>query len=54
MQQKSIERKKQGYVAPHVEVIAIEPQGMLCASTDAAAYAGGGTESMNLTDVNWP
>lgn len=44
-----------GYEAPHVEVIEIEPQGILCASGGVAAtYAGGGTESMNLTDVNWP
>ena len=43
------------YEAPKAEVIEIELQGILCASGGASAtYAGGGTESMNLTDVNWP
>ena len=51
MQRQALKR----YEAPQVEVIAIEPQGILCASGGATAtYAGGGTESMNLTDVNWP
>ena len=46
---------KKGYEAPKAEIIEIEPQGILCASGGVAAtYAGGGTESMNLTDVNWP
>jgi len=50
---KTTNRKR--YEAPHVEVIEIEFQGILCASGGAAAsYASGGTESMNLTDVNWP
>lgn len=49
---KTTNRKR--YEAPHVEVIEIEPQGILCVSGGAAAYAGGGTESMNLTNVNWP
>ena len=48
-------KTRRSYEAPQVEVIAIEPQGILCASGGATAtYAGGGTESMNLTDVNWP
>ena len=38
-----------------MEVIAIETQSVLCASGGApATTADGGTESMNLTDVNWP
>lgn len=48
-------KTRQSYETPQVEVIEIEPQGILCASGGAAAsYASGGTESMNLTDVNWP
>lgn len=35
------------YETPYVEVIEIEPQGMLCASGDAATNAGGGTTNMN-------
>lgn len=42
------------YEAPAVELIVIETQDVLCISGDAAASAGAGTESMNLTDVNWP
>ena len=46
---------KKGYEAPKAEIIEIEPQGILCASGGVAAtYAGGGTESMTMTDVNWP
>ena len=53
MQAKAVNKK--GYEAPKAEIIEIEPQGILCASGGVAAtYAGGGTESMNLTDVNWP
>ncbi len=53
MQVKAVNKK--GYEAPKAEIIEIEPQGILCASSGvAASYAGGGTESMNLTDVNWP
>ena len=48
-------KTRRSYETPKVEVIVIEPQGILCASGGVAAtYAGGGTESMNLTDVNWP
>jgi len=54
MQVKALNQKRQRYETPKVEVIAIEPQGILCTSGGAAAYAGGGTETMNLTDVNWP
>lgn len=42
------------YDAPKVEIVEVEPQGVLCASADAAAYAGGGTESMTMTDIDWP
>ena len=45
-------QKRQGYAAPMAEVIVIESHGVLCAS--AADGSKGGTESMNLTDVNWP
>ena len=44
--------KQKGYAAPKAEIIVIESQGVLCAS--AADGSKGGTESMNLTDVNWP
>ncbi len=47
-------KKRQVYEAPRAEIIEIEPQGILCASGGAAAYADGGTESMTMTDVNWP
>ena len=49
MQRQALKR----YEAPQVEVIAIEPQGILCASGDAAGY-GGGTETMNMTNIKWP
>ena len=39
------------YESPHVEVIKIETQGVLCASGEGGTR--GGTESMNLTNVNW-
>ena len=42
------------YETPQVEVIEIEPQGMLCASGGVATNAGGGTESMNMVDISWP
>lgn len=45
-------QKRQGYEAPRVEVIAIESQGILCASAEGGSR--GGTETMNLTEVNWP
>ena len=44
--------KQKVYEAPMAEVIVIESQGVLCASV--ADGSKGGTESMNLTDVNWP
>ncbi len=44
--------KRQGYVAPLVEVIEMETQGILCASAESGTR--GGTENMNLTEVNWP
>jgi hypothetical protein len=42
------------YEAPQVEVIEIEPQGLLCASGGVATNAGGGTESMNMVEIDWP
>ncbi len=43
------------YETPQVEVIEIEPQGMLCASGGVAAtYADGGTESMTMVEIDWP
>jgi len=42
------------YEAPQVEVIEIEPQGLLCASGGVATSAGGGTESMNMVEIDWP
>lgn len=45
-----LERK--AYEAPQAEFLAIEMQGILCASAEGGTR--GGTESMNLTNVNWP
>ena len=42
------------YEAPQVEVIEIEPQGLLCASGGVATNAGGGTESMTMVEIDWP
>ena len=42
------------YESPQVEVIEIEPQGILCASGGVATNAGGGTESMNMVEIDWP
>ena len=42
------------YEAPQVEIIEIEPQGILCASGGVATNAGGGTESMNMVEIDWP
>ena len=50
---KSSLKTRRGYEAPAVEVIVVETQSVLCAS-GGATTTGGGTESMNLTDVNWP
>jgi hypothetical protein len=48
-------KMRRTYEAPIAELIVIETQGVLCASGGApVTSAGGGTESMNLTDVNWP
>jgi hypothetical protein len=44
--------KRQVYEAPQAEVIVIETQGILCASAEDGSR--GGTESMNLTNVDWP
>ena len=51
MKMKTIEKC---YEAPQVEVIEIEPQGLLCASGGVATNAGGGTESMNMVEIDWP
>ncbi len=40
------------YEAPKAEVIVMETQGILCASGEGGSR--GGTESMNLTNVDWP
>ena len=44
--------KRQGYEAPKAEVIVLETQGILCASIEGGTR--GGTETMNMTEVNWP
>ena len=44
--------KRQGYEAPKAEAIAMETQGILCASAEGSTR--GGTETMNMTEVNWP
>jgi len=46
-------KTRRTYEAPTAEVIVVETQGVLCVS-GSATTTGGGTESMNLTDVNWP
>ena len=48
MQRQALKR----YEAPHVEFIEIETQGILCASAEGGTR--GGTETMNMTNVNWP
>ena len=42
------------YETPQVEVIEIEPQDMLCTSGGVVTNAGGGTESMNMVEIDWP
>ena len=42
------------YEAPQAEVIEIKPQGVLCASGGAVTNMGGGTESMNMVEIDWP
>ena len=42
------------YEAPQAEIIEIEPQGILCASGGVATNAGGGTETMNMVEIDWP
>lgn len=44
--------KRQGYEAPKTEAIAMETQGILCSSAEGGTR--GGTETMNMTEVNWP
>ena len=43
--------KWQIYEAPKAEIIEIETQGILCSSGGGTR---GGTENMNLTNINWP
>lgn len=45
-----LERK--GYEAPRAEVVAMENQGVLCSSAEGGTR--GGTESMNMTEIDWP
>jgi hypothetical protein len=40
------------YESPMTEIIAIEFQGVLCASGGAAFSTGGGTTNMNIQDGN--
>ena len=40
------------YEAPKAEVIAIESQGVLCAS-GGASYSAGGTTNMNINNFGW-
>ena len=44
--------ERKAYETPQAEIIAMETQGILCASAEGGTR--GGTESMNLIDVNWP
>lgn len=44
--------KRQRYEAPKAEVIGMETQGVLCVSAEEGTR--GGTENMNLTNVDWP
>ena len=50
MQKQLLNLKRQGYEAPKSEIITIETQCVLCASAPGVRT----TESMNLTDINWP
>ena len=40
------------YEAPKAEVLAIESQGVLCAS-GGASYSAGGTTNMNINNFGW-
>ena len=42
------------YEAPQAEIIEIKPQGVLCASGGAVTNMGGGTETMNMVEIDWP
>jgi len=41
------------YEAPQAEIIAIEHQGVLCASGGAAYSTGGGTTNMGINNYGW-
>ena len=43
---------RQNYETPKMEVIVLETYGIMCSS--AGDGTRGGTESLNLTNVNWP
>jgi len=46
--------KQKVYEAPKAEIIAIESQGVLCASSGAATTTGGGgTTNMNIQGYGW-
>ena len=42
------------YEAPQAEIIEIETRSVLCASGGVTTSAGGGTESMTMTTIDWP
>ena len=43
------------YESPQAEVIAIETRSVLCGSGGAVATnANGGTETMNMVEIDWP
>ena len=43
--------KGQIYEAPKAVIIEVETQGILCSSVHGTR---GGTESMDMTNINWP
>jgi hypothetical protein len=49
-----MKKTEKRYDAPQVEVIEIETQSVLCASGGVATNAGGGTETMNMVEIDWP
>ena len=43
------------YESPQAEVIAIETRSVLCGSGGAVVTnANGGTETMNMVEIDWP
>ena len=49
-----MKKTEKRYEAPQVEVIEIETQSVLCASGGAVTNMGGGTETMNMVEIDWP